>query len=586
MPYAVLVALGLVAASSAVSGVALILLRRSRLTGTLLVLTAAALVTAVTLDSTGHRDGARLAVLVAVQVGVVALTVYPRAWVQHALDFLALALVAGVPLVTLVTAAGNIGSSGYASPEAFTTVAVVVLLLHTWWRLERSSGSERWALSWMALSVGVALLVAGVVGFAVTVTPSVVAACLTFGLVGPALYVGVSRPEVVDVRGLVVRCVVFATALLGYVALFATAAAFLELIGGQQPSTTSLALVGALCAVTFHPLQVILRGVVDELLFGQRPDPLGAASQVADHIGDDPVLALRTIREALVLPYARLLLDGAELARSGVPVTHTRTILLTVGEGRTGELDVGLRPGDLGLTAADERVLRLVAPLLAQTLRARALAAEVQAAREGTVAALEEERRRLRRDLHDGLGPRLSGIAFTSDAARNSVRRDPQSAERLLSELRAETETAIREIRELVYGLRPPALDELGLVPALRQATSALRTPDGLPFTADVEAAELPQLPAAVEVAAYRIAVEALTNAARHSRSDRAEARICLDDGALVVEVTDQGSGADGWSPGVGLASMRERAVELGGTFSVHEGVHGGQVRAVLPLVR
>ena len=90
------------------------------------------------------------------------------------------------------------------------------------------------------------------------------------------------------------------------------------------------------------------------------------------------------------------------------------------------------------------------------------------------MTALEEERRRLRRDLHDGLGPRLSGIAFTSDAARNLLRTDPDAADALLP-LRAETTTAIDEIRQLVYAMRPPALDELGLVPALRQQATGLR---------------------------------------------------------------------------------------------------------------
>ena len=188
---------------------------------------------------------------------------------------------------------------------------------------------------------------------------------------------------------------------------------------------------------------------------------------------------------------------------------------------------MGLRPGDLTLSRDDEHVLALTAPLLAQTLRAQALAAEVRESRGQTVAALEEERRRLRRDLHDGLGPRLSGIAFTSDAARNLLRTDPTEAERLLRDLRAETVTAIEEIRQLVYAMRPPALDELGLVPALRQQASGLRRSDGTPLTVTLTApADLPALPAAVEVAAYRIVMEALANVARHTSATSADVRI------------------------------------------------------------
>ncbi|WP_442940260.1 sensor histidine kinase [Nocardioides sp. B-3] len=209
-----------------------------------------------------------------------------------------------------------------------------------------------------------------------------------------------------------------------------------------------------------------------------------------------------------------------------------------------------------------------------------ALTADVQTSRERTVTALEEERRRLRRDLHDGLGPRLSGIAFTSDAVRNTLRDDPDQAEALLRTLRAETSSAIGEIRQLVYGMRPPALDEIGLVPALRQQADQLRTPDGRPLRVTLDVDGLPAPAAAVEVAAYRITVEALTNSARHSGSEEATASLLVRDGTLVIEVRDAGEPGAPWQAGVGLASMRERAAELGGTLSIGE----GGVRAVLPL--
>ena len=248
-------------------------------------------------------------------------------------------------------------------------------------------------------------------------------------------------------------------AVVTYISVFAGAAAVLEILGDEVPSVGVLAVIGVLAAMTFNPLQVMLRGVVDELLFGRRPDPLDAASRVAGQVGDDPAQALRVIREALLLPYAALRAGGRELAASGTADTHTRTFPL---DGAEAELVVGLRPGDLSLSSGDAHVLRLVAPLLAQTLRARALAADLQESREATITAVEEERRRLRRDLHDGLGPRLSGIAFTSDAVRNLVRADPDAADALLVQLRSDTTTAIEDIRRLVYAMRPPALDELG----------------------------------------------------------------------------------------------------------------------------
>ena len=402
---------------------------------------------------------------------------------------------------------------------------------------------------------------------------------LLFAVVGPAMYVGAILPDLVDVRSLVVSAVVSGVAVITYMALFVMVMALLEAVGSPEPSVGTTALVGALVAVTFAPTRAAMRGVVEELLFGVRLDPMGAASAVAGTVGDDPVRALQAIRESLNLPYAAVEVDGSTVAESGSAPARTRTFDLK----DTGSLVVGLRSGDQRLTAADEQVLGLTAPLLAQTLRARALAAEVVESRGRTIAAVEEERRRLRRELHDGLGPRLSGVAFTSDAARNLIRTDPAAAEEMVAQLRADTVIAIEEIRRMVYAMRPPALDELGLVPALRQQAVGLRNSDGHPVAVSITASELPDLPAAVEVAAYRIVTEALTNVARHSTSPSATVRIDGQGDALRLEVTDVGSSGP-WRPGVGLSSMRERAVELGGYLEAGPGPDGGRVAAGLPL--
>ncbi len=140
------------------------------------------------------------------------------------------------------------------------------------------------------------------------------------------MVIGVRRPRVVDVRGLIVQVVVLGIAFIVYVAIFVGAVAALDMMGQPHPTTGVLAVLGALAATTFHPLLVILRGAVDEMLFGDRPDPLDAATRVVGRLGDDPVLALRAIREALVLPYASLWAGGVELASSGTAVTHVRRL--------------------------------------------------------------------------------------------------------------------------------------------------------------------------------------------------------------------------------------------------------------------
>jgi signal transduction histidine kinase len=259
---------------------------------------------------------------------------------------------------------------------------------------------------------------------------------------------------------------------------------------------------------------------------------------------------------------------------------------MSYGGTTVGSLLVGLRSGESGLSPADRNVLALVAVPLAVAVHATRLSDELQASRERLVAAREEERRRLRRDLHDGLGPTLTGVAFTADAAANLVSVDPSRASSLLGDLRRDTRTAIADVRRLVDDLRPPALDELGLVGALRQRADQLSwRADGASVSVSVSAEGLPALPAALEVAAYRIATEALTNVVRHSRATVAV--LALRCGTeLEIEVTDDGSPNGAWIPGVGLQAMRERAAELGGTFEAGPSTAGGRVRASFPLVR
>ena len=200
------------------------------------------------------------------------------------------------------------------------------------------------------------------------------------------------------------------------------------------------------------------------------------------------------------------------------------------------------------------------------------------------IAAIEEERRRLRRDLHDGLGPTLSGIAHTAAAARNIMTTDPAAADALLEGLRSDAAAAVGEIRRLVYDMRPPALDELGLVAALRQQVVVTHTPAGSPMRVFVEADELPMLSASVEVAAFRIATEAVINSARHSGTNQAWLQISHEHDHLMVTVCDAGSSDGAWVPGVGLTSMRERAAEIGGSVVITSNGEGSLVRALLPL--
>ncbi len=200
--------------------------------------------------------------------------------------------------------------------------------------------------------------------------------------------------------------------------------------------------------------------------------------------------------------------------------------------------------------------------------------------------AREEERLRLRRDLHDGLGPSLAAIGLKVDAAASWVARDPAIAEGLLKEVRRDLNATVAETRKLVRGLRPPALDELGLANAIRRTAddfSATDTQPAITVTAD----GLPTLPAAVEVAAYRIVQESLTNAVRHAHAAHLDVSVAVDRGALRIEVADDGTGYDTESRGggVGTESMRERVEELGGDYWITSAPESGtRVLVTLPL--
>ena len=565
------------AVSTGASGIAL---RRtpSRLAGTLLLVSSTGVTAALIVHVADQSALARYLVTGSLLVpGSFAILAYPRASLRHAFEFCLWVTAAGAGVMATIIA------SNFEVSATLGGVVLLALVGHGGWVLETGDDRDREAILWLGLAALLSGLIFTILASQFGVAGAVVGA-IPAAAIGPAMVIGVRRPGLTDIRSLVVSVVVFAVVAVSYLSVFIGIAATFGPLGIGDPPAALFASVGLVLAAGYQPLRVVLRGLIDELLFGQRPDPLVAATTVAGRVGDDPLLALRAIREALLLPYASISTDGTELAASGTAVTETRRLPLSRGGEIVGEVVVGLRPGELKLSVEDEQVLRIVGPLLAQTLRARALALDLKESRTAAIVAIEEERRRLRRDLHDGLGPTLSGIAHTAAAARNIMATDPTAADALLQGLRSDAAAAVGEIRRLVYNMRPPALDELGLVAALRQQISAIRTPTGSPMQVFVEADELPALPASVEVAAFRIATEAMTNSARHSGTDQVWLQIKHEHDHLEVTVRDEGSPGAPWVTGVGLSSMRERAAETGGTVEFASGANGSRVHALLPL--
>jgi two-component system, NarL family, sensor kinase len=342
-------------------------------------------------------------------------------------------------------------------------------------------------------------------------------------------------------------------------------------------------------AFAFNPVRLHLQRLTDRAFYGSRSDPAGTARRIAAHLQqpDELADALDRTREALKLPWMALdrLPDGARLAQAGAPSAGVvATVGLTYRGDPVGTLHLQLRRGETTLHDSDRHTLDLICLPLAIALHATALSEQVRQARAATVEAAASERVRLQRELHDGLGPTLTSIAFRVDAAGNTLRSDTDSAEQLISEVAADLRGVIDDVRRIVYGLRPIELDDLGLLGAVRQQVAAIPAQNGRAFAVELYAAEdLPELSAAMELAAYRIIVEGITNVLRHSTARTCAVTVTADD-HLDLKISDSGTPTAAWRPGVGIRSIRDRAEELGGTATAgpHEG--GWVVHAQLPL--
>jgi signal transduction histidine kinase len=276
------------------------------------------------------------------------------------------------------------------------------------------------------------------------------------------------------------------------------------------------------------------------------------------------------------------------VAHAGQSPEHVEMIPLTYQQETIGQLAVAPREANGRFTRQEQKLLASIAALTANTVRAVQLSDELRQSRQRIVTAREEERRRLRRDLHDGLGPQLASQTLGLEAVDQLLESDPVKAHQLLASLKQNSHEAISDVRRLVYDLRPPTLDDLGLVGALQQSAARLES-NGLRFVFEVEE-PLPELPAAVETAVYRIVQEALTNVARHAHATRATVTLQQIDhqlvATLVATVEDNGVGlAAGQPSGVGLQSMQERAAELNGRFLIASTPkEGTKVSVWLPL--
>jgi signal transduction histidine kinase len=422
-------------------------------------------------------------------------------------------------------------------------------------------------------------------------------------LIPVTIGIAMLRYHLFDVDLVINRALVYGTLTASVVGLYVLVVGSLGMLLQTRENFVVSLLAAGLVAVMFAPLRNRLQRGINHLMYGERDEPYTVLSRLGQRLEATlaPDAALRTIVEtvaqALKLPYAAITLkQGGEFAVAaeyGTPAREAAILPLAYQTEQVGQLILTPRSPGEEFTSSDRRLLDDLARQAGVAVHALRLTADLQHSRERLVSAREEERRRLRRDLHDGLGPQIAAQTLKVGSARSLYPRDPAAADALLGELEADMEAALAEVRRLVYNLRPPALDELGLAGAIREATAQYgtrRTAESSDkaerIHISVDAPEsLPSLPAAVEVAAYRIAQEALTNVVRHAGARRCVIRLSLG-GALELEIIDDGVGLpEDRHAGVGLTSMRERAAELGGTCVI-EALPGGGTRVLawLPL--
>lgn len=480
----------------------------------------------------------------------------------------------------------------------FTNLCAMVLGLSL--RLWKANTEEQNQLKWLLYSIVVLFVGDRIMQWFL---PELIAQLwFTFALAGVWATIGIAvlRYKLFNINTLIHRTLVYfllSALIVGlYIAIvigFGSYLVQLGLIPGENVLLLQIVATG-LIAITFQPVRLYLQEMVSKLLFGHRDDPYRALAgfnqRLSLAITPEAVLptVAETVRETLKLPYVAIELnsdhaEGKTQVASGEPVDAQLSLPLVYQSEQIGAMNVGQRSADEPFDMREIRLLSDLAQQVSIAAHTVLLNADLQYSRERLVSAREEERRRLQRDLHDGLGPTLAGLVMQIDAASSLLRDDPDTSIELLTEVKEELQATIAAVRQLVYQLWPISLGQLGLAATLRDHCENMARSGRIKIELDVEE-PLPTLPAAVELACYYIVIEALNNVVRH-----AQARSCRIDikASRVLEVTirDDGIGiSDGYRSGIGLHSIRERARELGGSCELRALPEGGtEVRVNLP---
>jgi signal transduction histidine kinase len=425
----------------------------------------------------------------------------------------------------------------------------------------------------------------------------------SFGIAIPilpvTLTIAVMRYRLYDIDIIINHTLVYGALTAIVVALYALTVGIAGIFIHAQGNLLITLLATGLIAVLFQPLRERLQRAVNRLIYGERDDPIEALSRLGRQLEvaapPDQVLPalVKTIAQTLKLPFVAITLKGQRDITFGQETENPVAFPFIFQGETTGELLASPRSPGESFSSAETRLLQNLARQAGAAVRNAQLTADLQRSRQTLVTAREEERHRLRRDLHDGIGPTMAGLTLKLDAAKDLVSSGLESGKReelaeavqLLGELKTQTQETVQNIRHIVHTLRPPSLDVLGLIPALQAHFGQVTIPDRLKIQMSTSPQDFPRLSAAVEVATYRIVLEAVTNVINHSQAGSCEVSLTLENGNLKTEIKDDGVGLPKTRVhGIGLDSMRERAEELGGRFELSSSPQGTHVYAEIPI--
>jgi signal transduction histidine kinase len=424
---------------------------------------------------------------------------------------------------------------------------------------------------------------------------------LAFSILPISLTFAVMRFRLYEIDFIINKSIVFGVLTTLILALYISVVVILGYILRVEGNLIISLVATGLAAILLQPIREKLQRSVNSLMYGEQEDPVEVLAKLGERFEKTVPLQetlptlIKTIAKSLKLSYVSIHFSyrdkEAVVAEYGKPVSDIDHFPLIYQGEKIGQLAVGQRSPGVPFSPGEKELLRTIASQASAAVHAVQLSEELMRSRQMLISTREEERRRLRRDIHDGLGAILVGMNLEATVLRKSIHTNPAKAEQLADEFIKDIRTSIEEVRRIVFDLRPPALDQLGLVEAVRalvNQTNMAESHEGIPLQSTLDAPEnIPLLPAAVEVAAYRITQEALTNVVNHAQAKHCTVRIKINKD-LFLEIIDDGIGISD-SPktpsGLGLVSIEERVDELGGTCRIESALVGGtRIEVVLPL--